>query len=54
MSTIKELVKEAYEIAHDHNKNGHHMCYTYQEAIVYDPLVRSLHEVIKKLEEEDN
>ena len=49
-SELLTLVKEAYAEAHDHNKNGHRTCYTYNEAIQYDPLVRALHEALKILE----
>lgn len=47
---LHDLINEAYDIAHDHNKNGHRTTYTHEEAIVYDPLVRALYQAKKIME----
>ena len=47
---IKSLIKEAYEIAQDHNINGLNTHYTRDEAIRYDPLISKLYQVLKLLE----
>lgn len=50
---ILKNIKEAYIIAHDQNKNGKNTHYTYNEAIIYDPLVSLLYQTIKLLDDKN-
>jgi len=47
MSTLNELIKDAYEIAHKNNQS-----YTREEAIQYDPLISTLYKALRKSDEE--
>jgi len=50
LNLLEELIREAYRIAHEHNKDGHYCHYTYDEAIQYDPLISTLHKALRQFD----